>query len=221
VTPSTSSIRIVIAGDHPIFREGLRRLLEKEDGFVIEGERAVGPSAVAFINQLDPDILLLGLVGSASRGVEMLQLVADSGSRVRTIVLTDKVEAPDVIRSLQLGVRGVVLTDSAPDVLVSCIRSVMIDQCWIGLEPVSGALPSLKRLETDRLRTRAFGLTRRELTILRDVVAGFTNREIAERASISENTVKSHLTHIFNKLGASNRVELALFAAHHRLLGGV
>jgi DNA-binding NarL/FixJ family response regulator len=115
----------------------------------------------------------------------------------------------------------VVLTDSAPDVLVNCIRSVMTDQCWVGREPVSGALPSLKKLETDRRRAKAFGLTRRELEILREVVAGYTNKEIAQRADISENTVKSHLTHIFDKLGASNRVELALFAAHHRLLGGV
>ena len=114
-----------------------------------------------------------------------------------------------------------VLTDSAPDVLINCIRSVMTDQLWVGGEAVSGTLASLKKLETARRQTKAFGLTRRELEILREVVAGYTNKEIAERAAISENTVKSHLTHIFNKLGASNRVELALFAAHHRLLGGV
>ena len=82
-------------------------------------------------------------------------------------------------------------------------------------------LLSLRKLETAQRRTKAFGLTRRELRILREVVAGFTNKEISERVNISENTVKSHLTNIFNKLGASNRVELALFAAHHRLVGGV
>jgi len=217
----TTTVRIVIAGDHPIFRDGLRRLLEKEDGFVIEGESGVGPQGVTLVTDIRPDILLLGLVGSNAGGVEMLQHVADAGSTVRTIVLTDTVESPAVIRSLQLGVRGVVLTDSAPDVLINCIRSVMADQCWIGREASSGTLPSLKKLETAQRRTKAFGLTRRELEILREVVAGYTNKEIADRADISENTVKSHLTHIFNKLGASNRVELALFAAHHRLLAGV
>lgn len=222
VTPvlrPTTPVRIVIAGDHPIFRDGLRRLLEQEEGFVIEGESSVGPSGVALVTRVQPHILLLG--PATSRGVEMLQHMLDAGCAVRTIVLTDTVETPAVIRSLQLGVRGVVLTDSAPDVLINCIRTVMTDQCWIGREPVAGPLPSLKKLETARRRATAFGLTRRELQILREVVAGHTNREIAERADISENTVKAHLTNIFNKLGASNRVELALFAAYHRLLGGV
>ena len=219
--PGTTPVRIVIAGDHPIFRDGLSRLLEREDGFVIEGESSAGHSGVALVTRLQPDILLLGLAGSPSRGVEMLQQVVDTGSNVRAIVLTDTVDTPAVLRSLQLGARGVVLTDSALDVLINCIRCVMTDQCWVGREPVSGTLLSLRKLETAQRRTKAFGLTRRELQILREVVAGFTNKEIAERVNISENTVKSHLTNIFNKLGASNRVELALFAAHHRLVGGV
>jgi len=115
----------------------------------------------------------------------------------------------------------VVLTDSAPDVLIRCIHAVMDDQSWIGGEPAVVALPGLRKLETARRRSKAFGLTKRELEIVRQVVAGLSNKEIAERSAISENTVKSHLTHIFSKLGASNRVELALFAAHHRLLTGV
>jgi DNA-binding NarL/FixJ family response regulator len=79
----------------------------------------------------------------------------------------------------------------------------------------------LRKLRNARRRTRALGLTEREIEIARAVVAGYTNKEIARRSSISENTVKSHLMHIFNKLGASNRVELAIFAAHHRVLDGV
>jgi DNA-binding NarL/FixJ family response regulator len=106
-------------------------------------------------------------------------------------------------------------------VLFDSIRSVMAGRFWLDREEASGAVPGLRKLEAERRRTKAFGLTRRELEILRAVVAGYTNKEIAERSSLSENTVKSHLTHIFNKSGASNRVELALFAAHHRLLDGV
>jgi DNA-binding NarL/FixJ family response regulator len=218
---ATASVRIVIAGEHPIFRDGLRRLLEVEEGFVIEKEVGVGPATATLVQEFQPDILLFGLHGSASRALGVLREIADSVASVRTILLTDSVDSPDVIRALHLGVRGVVLTDSAPDVLINCIRSVMQDQSWIGREPVVGTLPSLRKLETARRRSKAFGLTKRELEIVRQVVAGCTNKEIAERSAISENTVKSHLTHIFNKLGASNRVELALFAAHHRLLSGV
>jgi two-component system, NarL family, nitrate/nitrite response regulator NarL len=219
VLSETKPLRIVIAGEHPIFRAGLRRLLETEPGFVIDGESAVGCAAVKLIQDLQPDVLVLGFVGSQSRAMEMLKALADSGAFVPTIVLTDSVDTPDVIRSVQLGVRGVVLTDSAPDVLINSIKTVVTDQ--LGGESPGGPLPNLRKMDTARRRTKAFGLTRRELEIVRLVVAGYTNKEIAERSSISENTVKSHLTHIFNKLGASNRVELALFAAHHRLLGGV
>jgi len=210
--------RIVIAGDLPIFRDGLSRLLEKA-GFVVEGHTSLGLAGLALVNQLQPDILLLG--GASSRGLEMLQHLADSGGPVRSIVVTDTVDTPDVLQALQLGVRGVVLTDSPPDVLINCIQTVMTDRSWIGHEQVTGTLPGLKKLETSQRRTKAFGLTRRELQVLREVVAGYTNKEIAERIGISENTVKAHLAHIFDKLGASNRVELALFAAHHRLLSGV
>ena len=218
---TTRSIRIVIAGEHPIFRAGLRRLLEVEAGFVVVGEVGVGPATATLIHKFQPDILLLGLVGSASRALDVLREIADPVTSVRTVLLTDSVDSPDVIRSLQLGVRGVVLTDSAPDVLIRCIHAVMNDQSWIGGEAAVVALPGLRKLETARRRSKAFGLTKRELEIVRQVVAGLSNKEIAERSAISENTVKSHLTHIFSKLGASNRVELALFAAHHRLLTGV
>lgn len=218
---ATSTVRIVISGEHPIFREGLRRLLESEAGFLVAGESPIGAATIALVRQVQPDVLLLGLVGSASRGLEMLEALAAAGVSIRTILLTDSVDTPEVVRSVHLGVRGVVLTDSGPHVLIDSIVSVVADQDWIGQEAVAGPLPGLRKLDSDQRRTKAFGLTRRELEILRHVVAGYTNREIAERSRISENTVKSHLTHIFNKLGASNRVELALFAAHHRLLGPI
>jgi DNA-binding CsgD family transcriptional regulator len=86
---------------------------------------------------------------------------------------------------------------------------------------VSDAVVSLRKLQTERRRSRTFGLTPREIEIARSVVAGYTNKEIARQSSISENTVKSHVLHIFTKLGASNRVELALFVAHHRVLDHV
>jgi DNA-binding NarL/FixJ family response regulator len=219
VVSATRSVRIVISGEHPIFREGLRRLLESEGGFVVEGESAIGAATLALVDRLRPDILLVGLVGSASRGLEMLEALALTTPAPRTIVLTDAVNTPEVARAVQLGVRGVVLTDSAPGVLIDSILSVVADRDWIGAEPAAGPMSGLRKLEDDQRRTKAFGLTRRELEILRHVVAGCTNKEIADRTGISENTVKSHLTSIFNKLGASNRVELALFAAHHRLLG--
>ena len=214
---STLAVRIVIAAENRIFRDGLRRLLEAA-GFQVESETSLGPAA-GVVHEVKPDILLLG--DATSRALELLQRLSEAGDSPRAVMLTDTVDAPAVISSLQFGVRGVVLTDSPPDVLIDCINTVMLDRAWIGREAVSGTLPGLKKLDMARRQAKAFGLTRRELQVLREVVAGYTNKEIAARIQISENTVKAHLTHIFDKLGASNRVELALFAAHHRLLSGV
>lgn len=221
VPGQTTFVRIIIAGEHPIFRHGLRRLLEAEPGIRIVREVGDGAAAVALVLELEPDILLLGISHSKRPAAETMRELAASQTSTRTIVLTDRVDTPEVMSALQLGARAVVPKDSPPDVLFKSIQSVMAGHYWIGHEQVSGAVTSLRKLEAARRRTKAFSLTRREIEIVRAVVAGHTNKEIAERSSISENTVKSHLTHIFNKLGASNRVELALFAAHHRLLDGV
>jgi DNA-binding NarL/FixJ family response regulator len=218
---SEEGIRILIAGEHPIFRHGLRRLLEAEPGFLIVAETGDGSAAPALVRDLGPDILLLGFATSGKSAVETMQALTELGAPTKTILLTDRVDTPDVMQVVQEGARGLVPKDSAPKVLFDSIRSVMAGRLWLDREEASGAVPGLRKLEAERRRTKAFGLTRRELEILRSVVAGYTNKEIAEQSSLSENTVKSHLTHIFNKSGASNRVELALFAAHHRLLDGV
>jgi two-component system, NarL family, nitrate/nitrite response regulator NarL len=221
VPTESQPVRLVIAGEHPIFRHGLRRLLEAERQFLIVSETGDGAAAVSLVKEFEPDILLLGFATSGRPAVETLRELAELPNPVRTIILTDRVDTPEVMSALQLGARGVVPKDSSPDVLFRSITSVMAGHFWLGPEQFSKAVPGLRKLEAARRRSKAFGLTRREIEILRAVVAGYTNKEIAERSSISENTVKSHLTHIFNKSGASSRVELALFAAHHRLLDGV
>jgi two-component system, NarL family, nitrate/nitrite response regulator NarL len=221
VIDSATVTRIVIAGEHPIFRHGLRRLIEAEPGFCIISEIGEGTGAVSLVRELAPDILLLGLTQSNGTALEIIRELAAGSASTRTIVLTNRVDSPDVMAALQLGARGVVPKDSAPDLLFNSIRSVMAGNYWLGQEQLSAVVTNLRKFEAARRHSKAFGLTRREIDIVRAVVSGYTNKEIAERSSITENTVKSHLTHIFNKLGASNRVELALFAAHHRLLDGV
>ena len=218
VLQQTKLIRILITGEHSIFRHGLRRLLEQEPGFTIVCESEDGAAAGLLVRELQPDILLLGLTHS---GRPVLEILAEIASTTHTILLTDRVDRAETLSAIELGARGIVLKDSPPAVLFKSIRAVMSGQYWLGHEEFASVPPNLRRLEAARRQTKAFGLTRRELEIVRSVVAGYSNREIAERTSITENTVKSHLTHIFNKLGASNRVELALFAAHHRLLDGV
>jgi len=221
VAEAAPAIRILIADDHCIFRAGLKRLLEGEPGFTVVGEAADGNEAVRLVEQLRPDILLLDLAMPRMPGLEVLREPAVRAARVRTILLTAAIDRTEIVKALQLGASGVVLKESATELLFKSIRSVMAGQHWIGRDSVSdlvAALRSFVEAAPEKPSRERFGLTPRELEITSAVVAGFSNREIARKFVLSEDTVKHHLTNIFDKVGASNRLELALFAVHHRLL---
>jgi len=213
-----ASVRIVIADEYPIFRDGLRRLLETDSGLHIVGEAAVGSMAVALVRELEPDILLLGAAPAAEPTRETLRQLAESGVSVRTILLFRSIDLPEVTDALQFGACGILSKDSAADVLFASIESVMAGHYWVGYERAPDIAAGVRRFAAARRQAQRFGLTRREQEIVQAVIDGDTNKEVARRLSISENTVKRHMMHIFNKVGASSRVELALFAAHHRLL---
>jgi two-component system, NarL family, nitrate/nitrite response regulator NarL len=214
-------VRIVIADDYPIFRDGLRRLLETNPVLQIVGEARVGAETAAMVRERQPDILLLGPPASAGPAGDTLRQLSEEGAAVRTILLVRSVDMPEVADAWQLGACGVLSKDSTPDVLFESIDSVMAGHYWVGDEPASNVAASMRRFTAARRQEHMFGLTKREQDIVRAVVDGDTNKEIAQRFAISENTVKRHLMHIFNKVGASSRVELALFAAHHRLLENI
>jgi DNA-binding NarL/FixJ family response regulator len=216
------SIRILIADDHPIFRDGLRRLLETEPGLKVIGEAADGADAIKLARQLRPELLLLDLAMPRMPGLEALKELTSGGGSgpLRIILLTAAAEKHQIVEALQLGARGVVLKDSATQLLMRAIRTVMAGEYWVGREPVSNLVQYLRTLvqtTAQEAKQRKFGLTPRELEIVSAVVAGFANKEIAEHFKISEDTVKHHLSNIFDKLGVSTRLELALFAVNQSL----
>ncbi len=215
-------IRIVIADDHPIFRDGLRRLLEAEPDLKVVGEACDGAEAVKFARQLKPDILLLDLAMPRHPGLEALREMSSgqASNSVRVILLTAAAEKNQIVEALQLGARGVVLKDSATQLLLKSIHTVMAGEYWVGRESVSNLVQFLRTLmqsSGEEARQKKFGLTPRELEIVSTVVAGYSNKEIAEYFKISEDTVKHHLSNIFDKLGVSTRLELALFAVNQGL----
>jgi DNA-binding NarL/FixJ family response regulator len=219
-TSSRSSVRIVIADDHPIFRDGLRRLLDVEPDLQVVGEAANGEQAVQLVRDLKPDILLLDIAMPRMGGLATLGHLAESGSSVRAIVLTAGIEKADVLKGLQLGARGFILKESATQLLFDSIRAVMKGQYWVGRESVSDLIrlvQDLTQAPEKVVRDQRFNLTVRELEVVAAIVAGQTNKDIALKFSLSEQTVKHHLTNIFDKLGVSNRLELALFAVQHGL----
>lgn len=217
---SSSTITIVIADDHPLFREALRTLLQSDPSLRVVGEASNGRDAIRLAQELHPDILLLDLRMPGTPGLSALRELSLLTPPVRTLLLTAEVADSDVLEALQLGARGIVLKQSATELLFKGIHTVMSGQYWVGRSCVADLIESMRERLPGPGGPRvqpAFGLTPRQLEIVSAIVAGATNQDIAEQFSISAKTVKYHLTLIFDKLGVSNRIELALFAVQHRL----
>jgi two-component system, NarL family, nitrate/nitrite response regulator NarL len=215
------SVRILVADDHPIFRDGLRKLLEAEKDFKVIGEAADGGEAIEMAQQLKPDVLLLDLAMPRVPGLEALRQLGSSVEAIKVILLTAAIEREQIVDALHHGVRGVVLKESATELLLKSIRCVMDGQYWVGRESVSDLVRIIRDLTAipeQGTRKRSYNLTPRELDIISAIVDGYTNKDIAEKFSIAEQTVKHHLGNIFDKLGVSNRLELALFAVNHHLV---
>src|SRR5205823_6913587 len=204
-------IRIVIADDHAIFRDGLRRLLATQEDFRIIGEASDGKEAIALANELRPDVLLLDLAMPRVPGMEVLRELAHQDIAVRTILLTAAIQPFAVTTALQLGARGIVLKASPPELLLKSIRSVCEGQFWVGSEAVNAWARSGQPLGG------GFGLTTREVEIIASIKEGNSNREIASKLAISEETVKRHLSNIYGKLGVNSRLELAVLASEQHL----
>ena len=216
----TDAVRVLIADDQPIFRHGVRKLLETDPGLRVVGEAADGGEVVRLARVLLPDVLLLDFTMRGTGGLDTVRELSTLFPPVHTLLLTAAAGKDDVIEALQLGAHGVILKQSATDLLLKSIHTLMAGHYWIGRESVADLVETLRQVTVAverHGRSRKFGLTVRELEVVSKVDAGYANKEIAQEFSITDKTVKHHLTNIFDKLGVSSRLELALFAIHHGL----
>jgi len=220
MTEPPTVIRVVIADDHPILREGLRRLLEDDGGFQVVGQAADGAEAVRLVRELQPDVLLLDLAMPRVPGLEALTELSAEGSATKVLVLTVAIEDAQIVEALELGARGVVMKEAATELLFKAIRAVVAGQYWVGRDTVSDIVRHLRERAASAAGKRLSPvdrLTPREREIIAAVAAGESNREVAQRLSLAEDTVKHHISNVFDKLGVSNRAELAAYAASHGL----
>jgi DNA-binding NarL/FixJ family response regulator len=213
-------IRIVIADDHPVVRIGVRNMLQSDAGLDVIGEASDGDEAITGTLELLPDILLLDLQMPRLPGLEAMRAIMSGSPSVKILLLTSTITTQQIIEALQIGARGIVLKDALADHLTTAIRAVSSGDYWIGGKRVVNLVGALHELMQQAAvpERKTYGLTPRELEVVGCIVEGCSNRDIAKQFSISEETVKRHLSNIFDKTGVSTRLELALFAIAHQLV---
>jgi two-component system, NarL family, nitrate/nitrite response regulator NarL len=212
-------IRVVIADDHAMVRDGLRRSLGFS-GLEVVAEARDGQEAVSLVRKHSPDILLLDISMPTHPGLEALQQLHEENNPVRIVILTADIKPQELATAIESGARGLVMKASATEVLVKAIQIVMAGSYWVGLQQVNNLNAYLEKqfqAHKSQKRTNTYGLTPRELQVVSAVVSGRSNKAIATKLEISEDTVKHHLSNIFDKTGASTRVELVVFAYEHKV----
>ncbi len=213
-------IRALIADDDPIVREVLRTLFKREPKIEIVAEAMDGAEAVRLTKELKPDVLLLDLLMPVLPGMDTLRELGSGAPATKIIVLCASIDERQIVQALQLGARGILLKESLEN-LRTCIRAVVDGYFWVDNRRLSSTREIIRELlscATIAGPEQTYNLTPRELEIISLVTLGNTNREIGEALAISEETVKRHLANIFDKVGMSSRVELAMFAVEHRLI---
>jgi DNA-binding NarL/FixJ family response regulator len=209
-----------LADDHPVVRIGVRNMLGEQDGFEVVGEASYGDEAVAQTLKLQPDILLLDVQMPRLPGIEAMRTIMTGTPTVKILLLTSTITTQQIIEALQIGARGIVLKDALAGHLQTAIRTVISGDYWIGGKRVVNLVSALHELMQEAAvpPRKTFGLTPRELEMVGAIVDGCSNRDIARQFGLSEETVKRHLSNVFDKTGVSTRLELALFAIAHHLV---
>jgi two-component system nitrate/nitrite response regulator NarL len=231
---SQGPVRVVLSDDEGLFRASLRQLLAvpapviKEvygvdvgAGFEVVGEAGSGFETIQVVKSIKPDLLVLDISMPRMSGLDALRELGECRNDMRTIVLAGMIDRTHLLSAVHLGVRGLLLKDATTELLFEAIMCVMAGQYWLERTLMTDLLESVRPLIQSSNASGgklAYGLTARERQVLTMVVAGYPNKDIARACSISEQTIKHHLTRMFDKVGASNRLELAMVATQHGLL---
>lgn len=203
--------RVVLADDHPIVLDGLEQLFRFEPDFEVVARCRNGDETLRSVRELRPDLLLLDIKMPGQDGLDVLRALRDEDIPTKVVLLTAALNDDQLVEAVRLGVRGVILKETAPRLLTTALREVQAGRQWLEGGPVSRALRKLVQRE-EGTREAEKVLTPRELEIVRMAGKGLRNREIAERLFITEGTVKIHFHNIYQKLEITGRLDLALYA---------
>lgn len=220
---SHAKIRVMIADDHPIVRDGLKKLLNLEDDIEVVAVASDGREVLDQVAQFQPDIILLDLRMPNLDGITTLQTLQQRDCPSKVIILTASEDKNEFVQAMKHGARGIVLKQTASELIVKSIRKVHAGEIWLDSQTTAAVMrqfasPASESYPVQGGRVRARSpLSAREREIVALVAQGYKNKEMAEKMFISEQTVKNHLHNIFDKLGVSDRLELALYAIHKGL----
>lgn len=231
---SERPVRVVLADDEALFRASLRQLLsvpamvirdvygvDVGQGFRVVGEAGTGEDTVRVVRSTMPDLLLLDLSMPRMTGLDALRELEGCRDRVSTLMLAGLIDRGDLLIAIQRGVRGLLLKDATTELLFQAIMCVLAGRYWIGQKLVTDLVETVRPLiqsAHERGPILPWNLTARERQVLALVAAAHPNKEIARRFNVSEETVKHHLTRLFAKVGAANRLELAMIATQHGIV---
>lgn len=211
------AIKLVIADDHSMIREGLKQLLELEGQFKVIAEASDGVECLDILSKEAPDVLLLDINMPNKNGLDVLKELNQSGNRkVKVLVLTVHNEVEYLIKAVELGVDGYVLKDSESSELKKAIMTILNGETYI--QPDLIPMLNAKMISMENDYDKIDSLTKRELDVLKNLAIGMYNKEIATKLEISERTVKNHVSNIFKKIGVSDRTQAAVFAIKNNLI---
>jgi len=201
-----SKIRVLIADDHPLFRQGIKQILELEKDIIVVAQAANGDDAVQLAREHKPDVILMDINMPGSNGLQAIKEIKDENISSKIIVLTIHEDREYLIKTIQMGAEGYVLKDAEPQVLIDAIRNVHIGQSYIQPNMTKELVMEFNRLTLhNKDRNGENRLTAREREVLKLIAEGMINKEIATKLYISEKTVKNHVSSIFRKLNVSDR----------------
>ena len=217
---SESKIAVLIADDQALFRNGVRTLLESEPDISVVGETGAKEDVLDLVGKTEPDIVLLDWAMAGSENLKLLHEFKAAGTRGRVIILTTVEDRTAYAQAVRLGTSGIVSKKTPTDLLLKSIRRVHAGEVWLDRMTTAEVMraficASENPVKRDQHERKPGELSRREREIAGLIAQGFRNKELADKLFISEQTVKNHLHNIFDKLGVSDRLELALYVIHH------